>query len=99
MIVYEALKADFIKDHLDRDIEDVIQDRYYAVTGKKVSKAELQSWKASLGYMASVLSDKAIPDNAGVAVEYHIPQTSKRVDVTITGYDENNNKTAVIVEL
>ena len=99
MIVYEAVKADFIKDHDDHDIEDVIRDRYYAVTGKKVSKAELLSWKASLGYMARVLRDEGIPDNAGVAVEYHIPQTSKRVDVTITGYDENNNKTAVIVEL
>ena len=49
MIVYEAVKADFIKDHDDHDIEDVIRDRYYAVTGKKVSKAELLSWKASLG--------------------------------------------------
>jgi DUF2075 family protein len=99
VIVYEALKTDFIRDHDDHDIEDVIRDRYYAVTGKMVSKSELLSWKASLGYMARVLRDEAIPDNAGVAVEYHIPQTSKRVDVTITGYDENHNKTAVIVEL
>ena len=46
-----------------------------------------------------VLSDAQIPDNAGVAIEYNIPQTSKRVDFIISGYDDTGSPNAVVVEL
>ena len=48
-------------------------------------------------YMA--LDDDAIPGDAGVAVEYNIPQTSKRVDFIISGYNKEKDDNVIIVEL
>lgn len=45
------------------------------------------------------MNDSNIPNDAGVAIEYNIPQTSKRVDFIVSGYDENNKANAVIIEL
>ena len=50
-------------------------------------------------YMSNVLDDDGIPANAGVAIEYRIPQTSKRVDFIVTGRNGNDRGAAVIVEL
>jgi hypothetical protein len=99
VIVYEADKQQFLVHNNDHDIEDVILERYLAVTGHKVSQAESESWKHSLGYMARVLSDPEIPNDLGVAVELHIPQSSKRLDITLTGRDAAGVKKAVVVEL
>lgn len=99
MIVYQADKRQFLHDHDDREIDDVIRERFTALTGSKVPLAELRSWRESLAFMAKVLRDEDIPDDAGVAVEYHIPQSAKRIDVTLTGYAEDGTKAAVIVEL
>ncbi|MDT4839375.1 hypothetical protein FQZ97_731640 [compost metagenome] len=77
----------------------MILHSFKTATGKKVAKAEVNSWKGSLGYMAKVLRDEGVPDDAGLAIELHIPQTSKRIDVTLTGHDESGAKHAVLVEL
>ena len=50
-------------------------------------------------YMSNVLEDKGIPENTGVAIEYKIPQTSKRIDFILTGTNDKKKSTAVIVEL
>ena len=50
-------------------------------------------------YMSNVINDSNIPDDAGIAIEYKIPQTSKRIDFIITGGNGENKKVAVIVEL
>ena len=49
--------------------------------------------------MYKVLNDNAIPSDSGVAIEYNIPQTSKRVDFIISGYGEKQNPNVVIIEL
>ncbi|MEI6553297.1 MAG: DUF2075 domain-containing protein, partial [bacterium] len=49
--------------------------------------------------MERVLSDSQIPDDVGIAIEYHIPQSSKRVDFIITGSDSKNNESAILIEL
>lgn len=99
MIVYQADKKQFLSDNNDRDIADVIFDKYQAITRRKVSQSEIRSWKESLGCMARVLSDDEIPSDVGVAVEFHIPQSTKRIDITLTGRGEDNTKNLVIVEL
>ncbi|MGE8499687.1 MAG: DNA/RNA helicase domain-containing protein [Pseudomonas sp.] len=99
MIVYEATKKQFIHDNDHDDIEEVILRRFKEVTGRGVAVSEISSWKGSLGYMAKVLRDEDIPDNTGLAIELHIPQTSKRIDITLTGLDESGAKHAVLVEL
>ncbi|RYE46165.1 MAG: ATP-binding protein, partial [Hyphomicrobiales bacterium] len=99
MIVYEADKKQFLHDNHADDIEEVIRRWFVAVTSRGVSAAELQSWKMSLGEMAKVLFDADIPDDVGVAVELHIPQSSKRMDITLTGRNAAGEKNAIIVEL
>lgn len=66
----------------------------------RVSANEVRSWRNSLQYMRNVVDDNAIPDDAGVALEYRIPQTSKRIDFILTGRGRapDRQEAAVIVE-
>jgi DUF2075 family protein len=99
MIVYQSTKSDFVDVASKRDIETVILDAFQARTGKRVSPNEVRSWKESLHAMSKVLNDDAIPDDCGVAVEYGIPQTSKRVDMLLSGRDEAGRANLIIIEL
>ncbi len=49
--------------------------------------------------MAKVLNDPSIPDSCGVGVEYGIPQSSKRIDLLLSGRDEIGRGNLMIVEL
>jgi hypothetical protein len=98
VIVYQANKAKFLDDHDNRDIEHVIATRYLECTGRYAPDAEYLAWKNSLGEMAKVLRDPDIPADAGVGVEFGIPQTSKRIDFIISGRTETGPN-LIIVEL
>lgn len=50
-------------------------------------------------YMDRVLNDDEIPHDAGVAIEYHLPQSSKRIDFILTGHDKDRREAAILVEL
>jgi len=99
VIVYAATKQQFLKDSDNDDIEDVILRHFKEATGKKVGASEIRSWQGSLTYMAKVLRDDGLPNSAGLAIELHIPQSSKRIDFLLTGRDENQAKNAVLIEL
>ncbi len=99
MIVYQATKSRFIDDAFKRDIQDVICDSYYTRTGRKVGRSEIASWRESLMCMAKVLNDEDIPNDAGVAIEYGIPQTAKRIDFILTGRGSQEKQNVIIVEL
>lgn len=99
MLVYIEDKKTFNEDVLENNIEEKILNLMQEKLGKRVSLNEIRSWKNSLPYMDRVLNNSSIPDDAGIAIEYGIPQTSKRVDFIITGTDDAGNQTAVIVEL
>lgn len=99
MIVYAATKTQFLQDSDNDDIEDVILRHYTQATGKKVGASEIRSWQGSLTYMAKVLRDEGLPGNAGLAIELHIPQSSKRIDFLLTGFDQAQAKKAVLIEL
>jgi uncharacterized protein len=99
MIVYSSTKANFQEDILTNEIENVIDRAYKKATGGSVGKQEKNSWKNSLQYMGLILSDGDIPSDAGVAIEYHIPQSSKRIDFILTGKDSQDRETAILVEL
>jgi len=49
--------------------------------------------------MDRVLNDDEIPHDAGVAIEYHLPQSSKRIDFILTGKDHTQRESAVLIEL
>lgn len=99
MIVYDGLKKDFIDDVTDDVIAKKIEDKILEKMGRHTPKSEFDSWIHSLNYMYKVINDKDIPDDCGIAIEYNIPYSAKRVDFMISGYDENNKSNVVIVEL
>ena len=99
MIIYSATKSEFQNDVKLNVIADKILTRFKIQLGHSTSKSEINSWKNSMLYMNNILSDNAIPGNAGVSIEYKVPQTSNRIDFILTGKDQNKTDTAVVVEL
>ena len=99
MIVYDGTKLNFLRSVEQGTIAEEIGNNLLAKMGRHTGKSEFSSWNKSMMYMHMVLSDNKIPDNAGIAIEYNIPQTSKRVDFIISGYDAKEKPNAVIVEL
>ena len=99
MIIYNGTKLSFSESVVDQNIADILNNALYEKMHRKTGKAELESWKNSMMYMYMALNDAMIPDDAGIAIEYNIPQTSKRVDFIISGYDKDKNESVVIVEL
>lgn len=99
MIVYEATKQLFIEDVVQDRIEENIDKKFYEKMGYHTSKSERKAWNNSMQYMMKVLIDNNIPRNVGIAIEFKIPNTSKRVDFIITGKDGQLKNTAIIVEL
>lgn len=99
MIVYSSTKKEFMEDVLNNRIEAQILTSFVREMGHSTGKAEVASWKNSMMYMNNVIADSQIPDNSGIAIEYKVPQTSKRIDFIITGTNEENRKSVVLVEL
>lgn len=99
MIVYSGLKSDFLTAVEQDSIATEIEETIYKKMHRRTAQNEFRSWENSLEYMYKVLNDKAIPSDSGVAIEYNIPQTSKRVDFIISGYGEKQNPNVVIIEL
>lgn len=99
MIVYSSTKRGFLRDVLSGQVEQQILASFVRETGRSTSKNEINSWSKSMPYMSNVINDPSIPDDAGVAIEYKIPQTSKRIDFIITGLNNDNSKVAIIIEL
>jgi len=99
MIVYASTKSGFIDDVAQNRIEDRILTLFRRQLKHSTTESEINSWKNSMQYMHNLLVHSAVPDDAGVAIEYSIPQTAKRVDFILTGQDEARRDTAVIVEL
>ena len=99
MIVYQESKAGFLRDAFTRDIEEVILAAFRQRTGRSVARSEVRSWKESLIAVAKVVNDAAVPDDAGVGIEYGIPQTSKRIDFILSGKGSDERDQVVIVEL
>ena len=97
MIVYDAVKKDFLEDVFNDKLTTNIIHNFNNKVGK-VNKSEVRSWDNSMQYMYRVLTDETIPDTSGVAIEFNIPYSSKRVDFIITGKNENK-ESVVIVEL
>ena len=99
MIIYEDTLNNFINDVIMNSISDkilsIMKDKH--LSGGSTS--EVNSWNNSLHFMKDVLDTPSIPKDCSVAIEYNIPQTSKRVDFMIVGKDDNDSDHVVIVEL
>ncbi len=99
MIVYDGTKVEFLSSVENDTIAVEIENNIYTKMHRSTAKNEFRAWENSLEYMYKVLNDDEIPNEAGIAIEYNIPQTSKRIDFIISGYDKCNKPNIVIVEL
>lgn len=99
MLVYEGSKADFMKSVDGDTIAFEIEQKLLTVMNRHTARNEFRAWENSLQYMYKVLNDDQIQDDTGVAIEYNIPQTSKRVDFLISGYGHDDASNVIIVEL
>jgi len=99
MLVYDGTKSDFLYSVEQDTIAYEIEENIYQKMNRHTARNEFRAWENSLEYMYKVLNDNDIPQDAGIAIEYNIPQTSKRVDFLISGYDENARSNVVIIEL
>jgi hypothetical protein len=99
MIIYDGIKDEFMRqmdeDLIAIELRDTIKEKMHRST----SESEYNSWINSLVFMYKVLNDNEIPGNAGIAIEYNIPLTSKRIDFLISGYQDINKPNVIIIEL
>ena len=97
MIIYQSTAKAFIEDTINEVLVDNLYKAYQEKIGK-TTKNEIRSWENSLAKMSNVLYDPDIPGDVSVAIEFNIPNTSKRVDFIIAGNDGHNDN-VMIVEL
>jgi DUF2075 family protein len=99
MIVYQASKAKFRDDVVSNRIDDEIYEYFKLHLLRDTTRSEINSWRNSMQYMNNVLDTENIPADAGVAIEFQISQTSKRIDFILTGQNESNNDHVMLIEL
>ncbi len=99
MIIYQSDKKAFIDNVFTNRIDEIIDDQYFAKARRRFAPGEMRAFRNSLNFMDKILSDNEIPEDAGVCIEYNIPQTSKRIDFVITGQNSEKKDHAILVEL
>ena len=99
MIIYRNTKGGFIEDVFDGRLVEKIDDSMRQRFGRSTPESEMRAWNNSLLRMEAVLSHSKVPDTAGIAIEYNIPYTSKRVDMIVSGKTSDDRNSAVIIEL
>lgn len=100
VLAYLATKGQFLKDA--GSIEDIVQVAVRNNLGVHIQKGstEYKSWQNSLGFhMQLVLQHTAIPDDAGVAVEYRLKGRLQRIDFMVSGFDVRGTRSVVVIEL
>ena len=99
MIVYSANKGLFVQDVKSNVIATKILDLIRDKGLNAGHDREFAAWQNSMQFMRNIVDDSAIDDDVQIAIEYNIPQTSKRVDFIIIGADDKGRDNIVIVEL
>jgi len=99
VLIYSGVKSEFMKNMEQDTLANQVESIIYEKMNRKTSKSEYNSWKNSMQYMYKVLNDEGIPSNSGVAIEYNIPNTSKRIDFIISGLNQENVGNTVVIEL
>ncbi|MBR5735505.1 MAG: DUF2075 domain-containing protein [Bacteroidales bacterium] len=99
MIVYNETKGLFIQDVRTNVIATKILNSIREKGLNAGQEREFAAWQNSMQFMRNIVDDSDIDDNVQIAIEYNIPQTSKRVDFIISGANEKGEANIVIVEL
>jgi DUF2075 family protein len=99
MLIYyntvDGLLSDIDADHLVEEI-----DGGFAEAGLGgVSPPERQAWRNSFQFVYRALSRSDVPGDSGVAIEFKVPLTDKRVDLMLSGSDAEGNEHIIVIEL
>lgn len=98
MIIYNKSLKDFRTDVTFNMMQSILLKTLREKGLSGGSASEINSWNNSLHFMKDVLDDSYFDNECQVAIEYNIPQTSKRVDFMIMG-NNNDEDHVVIIEL
>lgn len=98
MIIYNETLQNFKNDVSLNQMPKILLQRLREKGLSGGSQSEIDSWNNSLHFMKDVLDDTYFSIECQVAIEYNIPQTSKRVDFMIMGNNDERDH-VVIVEL
>lgn len=99
MILYSGTKRSFDSDVAENTIAYRVEKEFKNHGLSKESIGEFHSWENSLTRMKDLLDCPTFAEDIQVAIEYQIPQTSKRVDFLIGGCDDSGKENLVVVEL
>lgn len=99
MIVYNANKGLFVNDVKTNVIATKILDCIREKGLNAGHEREFSAWQNSMQFMRNIVDDSSIDDDVQIAIEYNIPQTSKRVDFIIIGSNDEGKDNIIIVEL
>ncbi len=98
MIIYNKSLKDFRTDVTFNMMQSILLKTLREKGLSGGSASEINSWNNSLHFMKDVLDDFYFDNECQVAIEYNIPQTSKRVDFMTVG-NNNDEDHVVIIEL
>ena len=98
MIIYNSTLGSFKQNVLLNKMSSILLEKLKEKGLGGGSPSEVQSWNNSLHFMKDVLEDSYFSDDCQVAIEYNIPQTSKRVDFMLMGNNGQDDH-VIIVEL
>jgi hypothetical protein len=96
--LYSGTSREFVLDATRSAIARKLETAFIEVNRYRPKKEEVASWQYSLLYMAMSLKEADLLEH-GVALEYHLPLSAKRLDCMVTGHDSNGKKSAAIIEL
>jgi hypothetical protein len=85
-------------DTVHNRIADKLREAFFYHFRFYPPQSEVSSWRNSLRATAQVFSMAGLTDH-GVALEYQLPLTSKRLDCMVCGRDASADDQSVIIEL
>jgi DUF2075 family protein len=98
MHLYGGSSLDFISDAVQNRIAQKLEDSFVAHYRFHPGPGEVRSWQQSLRSMSAALQTGGFTDH-GIALEWQLPLSSKRLDCMVTGHNEAGRPGAVVVEL
>ena len=99
MILYAKTKTEFLSDLTGGTFLSELKTAYTTNVGS-ITDGECRAWKNSVcKYMKDVLDSSDIAGNIGVTVEYQIPGAPGRIDMMLSGRNEQGKTVILIIEL
>jgi hypothetical protein len=96
--LYSGTSHEFFLDATRSAIAGKLEAAFFEANRYRPKKEEIASWQHSLLYMAMCLKEADLLEH-GIALEYQLPLSARRLDFMVTGRDSKGDGSAAIVEL